>query len=95
MAFTRYSLNSLKHQLTNSFKLNFSTVFDGVVSYRYVERTDGVSHNLFDGELRYAYSDALKITLTARNIFNEAYSETNGVPMPKGTVTLGLSYSTF
>lgn len=93
--FTRYSLNSIKHQLTTSFDSKFNTVFSQNISYRYVERTNGSSYNIIDAKILASLKNGIEFSLTANNILNTEYTETNLVPMPKGNVMLGFKYGIY
>lgn len=93
--YTRYSLNSIKHQFTTGFSTKFSSVFSQNISYRYVERTDGESYNVVDAKILATLKQGIEFSLTANNIFNAEYTETNLVPMPKGNVMFGVKYSIY
>ncbi|WP_111707995.1 TonB-dependent receptor plug domain-containing protein [Lutibacter citreus] len=93
--FTRYSLNSIKHQITSGIDVKYSKTFSQNISYRYVERTDGTSYNVLDAKLLATLKTGLQLSLAANNIFNSEYTETNLVPMPKGNMMLGLVYRVF
>ncbi|NLP57535.1 TonB-dependent siderophore receptor [Lutibacter sp. B1] len=90
--YTRYSLNSIKHQFTSGFSTKFSSVLSQYISYKYVERTDGESYNVVDASIVANLKEEFEVSLKANNIFNAEYTETNLVPMPKGNVMLGLKY---
>ncbi len=90
--FTRYSLNSIKHQVTASFQTKFFKNIRQNISYRYVERTDGTSYNVVDAKISTTFSKRYQISLIANNIFNAVYTETNLVPMPKGNVMASFKY---
>ncbi len=93
--FTRYSLNSIKHQFTSSFDAKISQNLSQNISYRYVERTNGKSYNVVDAKIKATITESIEFSLTANNIFNAEYTETNLVPMPKGNVMLGLKYQLY
>jgi len=93
--FTRYSLNSIKHQLTSSIQTEFFKNIHQNVSFRYIERTDGTSYNVVDAKILASLSKKFQISLNANNIFNTVYTETNLVPMPKGNIMAGLKYSIY
>ena len=93
--FTRYSLNSIKHQFTSSFDSKFSNIFSQNISYRYVERTNGSSYNVVDAKLLATINENLEFSIIANNIFNAEYTETNLVPMPKGNVMVGVTYKVY
>ncbi|MFD1293729.1 TonB-dependent receptor plug domain-containing protein [Lutibacter holmesii] len=90
--FTRYSLNSIKHQFNTGFNFQFCSIFTQNISYRYVERTDGESYNVMDARVSANLNNGLQLSFIANNIFNTEYTETNLVPMPKGNVMFGVKY---
>jgi len=95
VTYTRYSLNSLKHQVSGVLGIDISRKLHQNISYRYVERTDGSSHSLWDASFVLNLNRYLELTFSAQNIFNAEYTETNGVPMPKGHVMSGLTYKIY
>jgi len=90
--YTRYSLNSLKHQFNTGLNTRFSKILSQNISYRYVERTDGESYNVLDAKVVAHIKDGFELSLIANNILNAEYTETNLVPMPLGNVLIGLKY---
>jgi iron complex outermembrane receptor protein len=94
VVFTRYSLNSLKHQFTTSLNTQFLKILNQTISYRYVERTRGNSYNLVDAKVS-AEINKLVFSLNANNIFNTNYIEIGLVPMPKGNVMFGIAYKVY
>ncbi len=93
--YTRYSLNSIKHQFTAGFDSKFNSIIGQNISYRYVERTDGISYNVLDIKFLAAINSSLQLSLAANNIFNANYTETNLIPMPKGNLMSGLNYKVY
>lgn len=93
--FTRYSLNSIKHQLTSSVDFKFNSILSQNIAYRYIERTNGQHYNIVDTKILASLNKSVEFSLTANNIFNTEYTETNLVPMPKGNVLLGFKYSIY
>ena len=89
--FTRYALNSLKHQLNFSVTTRLFKSLSHTVSYRFVERTSGDSYNLVDAKL-WSQIGKWELSLNANNIFNTEYVEVGLVPMPEGNVMFGLNY---
>ena len=90
--FSRYSINSLKHQFTSRLSTRlFKNISQNIV-YKYAERTSGESYNVWDASLQIALKD-FEFTATANNIFNTEYTETNLVPMPKSNVLFGIRYN--
>ncbi|SFS74417.1 TonB-dependent receptor plug domain-containing protein [Lutibacter maritimus] len=94
VVFTRYSLNSLKHQFTTSLNTQFLKILNQTISYRYVERTKGNSYNLIDAKVK-AEINKLVFSLNANNILNANYIEVGLVPMPKGNVMFGIAYKVY
>ena len=92
--YTRYSLNSLKHQLSTGISIKFLSFLDHNIDYRFVERTSGERYNILDLKMR-ANFNKLELSATANNIFNTEYTETNLVPMPKGNVMFGATYTIY
>ena len=95
VTFTRYSLNSLKHQLSLGISTKFLELLSNQFDFRYVERTDGTCYNVVDANLLVDLSESLKISIKANNVFNTTYTETNLVPMPKGNVMIGVKYKVY
>ena len=90
--FTRYGLNSLKHQFTSSLHTQFLSFLDQSISFRFVERTNGQTYNLVDAKLRAKFK-SFTISANANNIFNTEYREQGLVPMPKGNFMFGVTYT--
>jgi iron complex outermembrane receptor protein len=91
-AYSRYSINSMKHQFVGNYAMQWFKNFSNSVNYRYAERTSGVSYNIWDVSATYQVK-ALEFSVYANNIFNTAYVETGMVPMPKGNVLFGMKYN--
>lgn len=89
--FSRYAINSLKHQLTANSQVRLASQWPMSLSYRYMERTNGISYQVLDATLRY---ETPKITwsLVGNNIINAQFSETNLVPAPGGNVLFSMTY---
>ena len=90
--FSRYSLNSIKHQLTANLDSQFLKYLRQNLVFRFVERPDGTSYNVVDFKLTLMYKD-LELSGMFNNIFNTEYTETNLVPMPKSNVLFSLKYT--
>jgi len=93
--FTRYSLNSIKHQFTSGLDVTYSKIFSQNIAYRFVERTDGESYNVVDAKLMATLKKGVEFSITLNNIFNAEYTETSLVPMPKGNAMLGFKYKVY
>lgn len=91
VTFSRYSINSLKQQVTGTLRMQFLENLSQTVVYKYAERTSGESYTVIDASVALQLKK-FEISVIANNIFNEEYSETNLVPMPKGNLLFGLKY---
>ncbi len=89
--FSRYSINSLKHQFIASFTSQFIKKFSQTILFKYAVRTDGGEYGVMDVALNYQRKH-FEFSVKGNNIFNRDYIETNLVPMPKGNVLFGVSY---
>ncbi len=89
--FSQYSINSMKHQFTSSLQFNIFKGFNTTFAYRYVERTAGMSYNVYDVNVSYRIK-AFELYMFANNIFNAEYIESGMIPMPKGNVLFGMKY---
>lgn len=89
--FSRYAINSLKHQLTANSQVRLASQWPMSLSYRYMERTNGISYQVLDAALRY---ETPKITwsLVGNNILDAQFSETNLVPAPGASVLFSMTY---
>ncbi|WP_347373398.1 TonB-dependent receptor [Aequorivita sp. Q41] len=90
--FSRYAINSLKHQVTGSFRSQFLKNLSQTLVYKYAEKTAGESYSIVDASAIFQVVK-FEISVTAQNIFNKEYTETNLVPMPKGNLIFGLKYT--
>jgi vitamin B12 transporter len=88
---SRYSLNTLKHQLITRFTSQlFKNVRQNII-YKHAERTVGTSYNVWDASLIVDFNK-FTFSLTANNIFNAEYVESGFVQMPPSNVLFGLRY---
>lgn len=89
---SRYSLNTLKHQITTRFTSQlFKNVRQNII-YKHAERTVGTSYNVWDASVIVDFNK-FNFTITANNIFNADYIESGFVPMPPSNILFGLRYS--
>lgn len=93
--YTRYTLNSIKHQISSSFNIKFTTLLSQNITYRYVERTNGESYIIIDTKVSAKIKNKTNFFVTVNNILNTKYTETNLVPMPKANLMFGLSYKIY
>ena len=88
---SRYSLNTLKHQLITRFTSQlFKNVRQNII-YKHAERTVGTSYNICDASLIVDFNK-FTFSLTANNIFNAEYIESGFVQMPPSNILFGLRY---
>ncbi|WP_228853576.1 TonB-dependent receptor plug domain-containing protein [Aegicerativicinus sediminis] len=92
IAFSRYSINSLKHQFTTTFRTQFLPFLRQSIIIKHAKRTVGDPYTVVDASVT-ASVKGFEFSLIGNNLFNEVYSETNLVPMPKGNVILSARYT--
>jgi len=85
--YSKYSLNSIKNHFISKLNLNYKNIYHSIV-YKCAERSDGVSYSVLDSKISYK-----SFFVSANNILDEVYSETNLVPMPGRNVLLGVLFS--
>lgn len=88
---SKNGINSMRHQLVFAYNVQLFKGFNQNISYRYVERTSGVSYNIYDLNTSYRWKN-IEASILAQNIFNAEYFENTFVPMPKGNVLFGLKF---
>jgi iron complex outermembrane receptor protein len=86
--------NSRKHHVSSRWTLRWNSFITSSVSYRYAEQDSGYNYNVVDANMSYA-KGRVKLSLSAHNILNAAYTEQNLVPMPKGHALLSLHYQLY
>jgi vitamin B12 transporter len=89
--FSRYSINSLKHHFTATYRSQFSKYISQNIAYKFASRTNGDNYSVVDAKIT-LHIKVFELSVIGNNIFNTAYTETNLVPMPKGNVLLDLKY---
>ena len=89
--FSQYSINSMKHQFVGNYAMEWFKNFSNSIGYRYVERTSGISYNIWDVSASYKLKE-FEFSIYANNIFNTEYVEAGMVPMPKGNILFGVKY---
>lgn len=89
--FSRYSINSLKHQLSFNFdgRLNQNLFFYWTVRYAQREGDNGYVIADINASWR---QKKWELSVLFNNIFNQEYSQVNMVPMPKGNGLISLNY---
>ena len=79
--FSRYSINSLKHQLTASYDANITSKFKVFAGLKYGQLPKLDGYTLVDANLIWNLNH-FQFQAGLFNLFEEVYSETNLVPMP-------------
>ena len=88
--YSRYAINSLRHQLTTRLALKYSNKITHTLINRFGERSNNVSHIVYDSNLKYQLSNNSYFFINVNNIFNEEYYEANLVPMPGRNFLIGV-----
>ena len=92
--FSRYSINSLKNHFTLKAFNTWPKSFSSTVVLKQAERSLGDPYTVLDLSAQWTSSvNPIKVTFLLNNIFNEVYTETNLVPMPKGNGRIRLEFS--
>ena len=81
----------VRHHITTTFRSQFLKNISHSIVYKFAERTNGESYNAVDAKITLDLN-SFEFSIIGNNIFNEVYTETNLVPMPKGNVLLDLKY---
>lgn len=92
IAFSQYSINSLQQQLTAAFRTQFLSFLKQSLIVKHAKRTEGDAYTVIDASITGMYK-GWEFSLIANNMLNEEYTETNMVPMPKGNLLFGVSYT--
>ncbi len=90
--FSRYAINSLKHQWVTDLNLHFNKNIPASITYTYAERTTGTNYGVLDSSLQYVGKN-ITWSFTGNNLMDAEYSETNLVPAPGVNFMLGMKYS--
>ena len=92
--FSRYSLNSLKHNFISRVSLKYSKKLNHNIVFRYSERSDLTNYRIVDTNISYKpFSNNAEFYLNLNNIFDQYYWETNLVPMPGKNFIIGYRSS--
>lgn len=91
LPYSRYAINSLKHQFIANFRSKLIKNVSQTILYKYAVRTSGDTYGVMDISIDYE-KDHFGISMSANNIFNAEYTETNLIPMPKGNILFGVRY---
>ena len=85
--FSKYSLNSFKHQLVSKLNLSYLKNISHSIVYKYLERSDNSNYSVLDSKIIYKKG----LFIYVNNLLDAAYSETNLVPMPGRNFLVGIS----
>ena len=88
--FSRYAINSFRHQLTTRLLLNYSGRLSQNLIYKYGERSDKSNHSVVDTNINYRLGNKSYLFISINNILDTSYSETNLVPMPGRNFLFGF-----
>ena len=91
-AFSRYSINSLKHHFTTTYRSQFFQNISQSIVYKFSERATGESYGIVDLMLSLKVN-SFDVSLIGNNIFDTVYTETNLVPMPSSNFLIDLKYN--
>ena len=91
VAFSRYSLDNLRHQLIVKLDHKIVGNFSNQIIYRYNDRVSLDDYHLLDDKLMYQGKD-VNFFIQVNNILNTKYTESNLVPMPGRWVQLGATF---
>ncbi|MFK8044632.1 MAG: TonB-dependent receptor plug domain-containing protein [Crocinitomicaceae bacterium] len=89
--FSRYAINSTRHQVVGQWHSQFSRFVSQSLVYRYMERTQGQSFQVVDANVRIKIK-GFESQIMVNNIFDVAYSEQNLIPMPGRNFLMGVKY---
>lgn len=90
--FSRYSINSLKHHFTASYRAAISSTLQGFLGLKYGQRPQLEGYTVVDANVIWNLR-SFQIQAAVYNLLNQEYSETNLVPMPGRNARLSLRYS--
>ncbi|MFK5981284.1 MAG: TonB-dependent receptor [Flavobacteriaceae bacterium] len=89
---SRYLIDtSIKHHFTALFDFTIAKLIKPSITYKFVERPTN-SYSIVDAKISTEIK-SFSLFLVGNNIFNTEYSEKDNVPMPKGNLEFGLSYT--
>ena len=92
--FSRYALNSLKHNVISNLYLKYNSKLFQSIQLRFAERNDGTSYKIINSNISFEpFSNDSQFFINLNNIFNEYYWETNLVSMPGQNFIVGYKSS--
>ncbi len=91
-AFSRYTLNSLRNQITGTYTFEINDKIYSTVAYKNAERSNEEKYTVIDFRTSYKL-DKFTLSVILNNILDTEYSETNLVPMPGFNSLIEINYS--
>lgn len=91
--FSKYSIASLRHQVTNTVHVQYAG-FSMMFATRFNERMSGPSYWVNDFRLSQSIRMAT-VYLDAQNIFDTTYYEIGAIPLPSRWFSLGVKFASF
>lgn len=89
--FSRYSINSLKHHFTASYRSTITSKLQGFLGLKYAQRPQVEGYTVVDANVIWNFK-SFQFQAAVYNLFNQEYSETNLVPMPGRNARFSLIY---
>ena len=89
--FSRYTLNSLKNQITATYAFEINEKINTTLAYKNAERLNEDNYTVVDFRTSYKF-DKFTLSVILNNILDVKYSETNLVPMPGFNSLAGIKY---
>ena len=93
-AYSRYSLDNLRHQLVVKVEHKLLKNISNQIIYRYNDRVNLDDYHLLDDRLMYQ-TNHLQLYIQMTNILNTKYTESNLVPMPGRWIQGGVIFKNF
>ncbi|QYN51316.1 TonB-dependent siderophore receptor [Apibacter sp. ESL0404] len=93
-AYSRYSLDNLRHQLVVKVEHKLFKNISNQIIYRYNDRVNLDDYHLLDDRLMYQTNN-LQLYIQMTNILNTKYTESNLVPMPGRWIQGGVVFKNF
>ena len=90
--FSRYTLNSLKNQITATYIFDINENISSALAYKNAERINEEKYSVIDFRASYNFNK-LTLSVILNNILDTEYSETNLVPMPGFNSLAEIKYS--
>ena len=90
--FSRYSLNSLKNQITATYSFELNDKIFSTIAFKNAQRADEDKYSVIDCRTSYKIKN-ITLSVILNNMLDAKYTETNLVPMPGFNSLIGIKYS--